>query len=131
MCVFPYQLGPAGDAHPAVQVGGQEDEEEHGEEEGRAADELKEVKYPAAQAAGQHLLQHEGQEGQHLEAESQHINITIIAMASAYGGCNIACMTYSLPPLSETPNPCLLMPCIQIWIRRLVKVPELPQVDLR
>ena len=67
-----YQRGPAGDAHHAVELGGQEDEEEQGEEEGRAADELKEVERPAVQTAFHHLLHHEGQERQQLEAQRSH-----------------------------------------------------------
>lgn len=104
---FPYHHGPAGDAHSAVQVGGQEDEEEQGEEEGRAADELEEVEHPAVQAAGQHLFQHEGQEGQQLEAESPHINI-IIVMASAHLFCDVAHVLCGLSSLSKTPGPYLL-----------------------
>lgn len=61
-----YQAGPAGDAHPGVQDGGEEDEEQQGEEEGRAADELKEVERGAADAAADHLLQDEGHEGEQL-----------------------------------------------------------------
>ena len=64
-----YQLGPAGDAHHAAEPGGQQDEEEQGEEEGRAADELKEVERATAQTAAHHLLHHEGQERQQLGAQ--------------------------------------------------------------
>lgn len=55
---------PAGDADPRVQVGGEEDEEQQGEEEGRAADELEEVERGAAPAAVDHFLLDEGHEGE-------------------------------------------------------------------
>ena len=64
--VSSYQAGPAGDAHPGVQDGGEEDEEQQGEEEGRAADELKEVERGAADTGADHLLQDEGHEGEEL-----------------------------------------------------------------
>lgn len=57
-------LWPAGDAHFVPQVGVQEDEEQQGEEEGRAADELEEVEAGAADAAVHHLLQDEGHQGE-------------------------------------------------------------------
>ena len=49
-----------------MQVGGEEDEEQQGEEEGCAADKLKEVEGGAADAVFDHLLQDEGHEGEEL-----------------------------------------------------------------
>lgn len=61
-----YHFGPTADADLLVQAGGEEEEEQAGEEEGRAADELKEVERRTPQAAADGLLQDEGHEGQHL-----------------------------------------------------------------
>lgn len=62
--VHEVQGGPAGDACPGVQRGGEEDEEQQGEEESCAADKLKEVEGATADAAVHHLLHDEGHEGQ-------------------------------------------------------------------
>lgn len=48
---------------------GQEDEEQQREEEGHAADELKEVEGGAVDAAADQLLQDEGHKGQELARE--------------------------------------------------------------
>lgn len=61
-----YQTGPAGDANFLVQHRGEEDDEQQGEEEGRAAYKLEEVERSTADAAVHHLLQDEGHEGQKL-----------------------------------------------------------------
>lgn len=58
-------FGPVLDADFFVQLSGKEDEQQQGEEEGRAADELKEVERRAAEAAVHRLLQDEGNEGEH------------------------------------------------------------------
>lgn len=54
-----------------MQLSGQEDEQQQGEEEGRAADELKEVERRAAEAAVHRLLQDEGNEGEHLREKQE------------------------------------------------------------
>lgn len=61
-----YQFGPAADVDLLVQVGGEEDEQQQGEEESCAADKLKEVERAALDAAVDHFLQDEGHEGQEL-----------------------------------------------------------------
>lgn len=58
-------IGPGGDADFFVQRSGEEDEQQQGEEEGCAADKLKEVERRTADAAVNRLLQDEGDEGQH------------------------------------------------------------------
>lgn len=54
-----------------VQLSGKEDEQQQGEEEGRAADELEEVERRAGGAAVHRLLQDEGNEGQHLRDKQE------------------------------------------------------------
>lgn len=71
-----HQPGPAADAHPGVQRGGQEDDEQQGEEEGCAAYKLKEVEAGAADAAVDHLLQDEGHQGQQLTRDTKHQHIS-------------------------------------------------------
>lgn len=73
-----------------MQRGGEEDDEQQGEEEGCTADKLKEVEGAAADAAGDHLLQDEGHEGQELTGEpkskcfsenkTSEINVTLTQM---------------------------------------------------
>lgn len=58
------QTGPADDGDPGVQAGGEDDEQQHREEERRAAHKLKEVEGEAADATADHLLQEEGHEGE-------------------------------------------------------------------
>lgn len=60
-----------------VQLSGKEDEQQQGEEEGRAADELKEVERRAGEAAVHHLLQDEGNEGQHLGRNRKSAQVSI------------------------------------------------------
>ena len=72
-----YQFGPAVDPDLRVQLCGEEDEEQQGEEEGCAADELEEVEHRAADAAVDHLLQDEGQEGQQLRGKRSTFNTLI------------------------------------------------------
>lgn len=66
-----HHFGPAFDADLLVQPGGEEDEEQQGEEEGRAADELKKVEGVAVPTAGDQLLQDEGHQGQDLRGGEQ------------------------------------------------------------
>lgn len=64
-----YQALPAGGRQPCVKGRGQEDDKEQREEEGRAADKLKEVEGGAADADADQLLQDKGHQGQQLTRE--------------------------------------------------------------
>lgn len=66
-----YHSGPGLDVNLFMQLSRKEDEQQQGEEEGRAADELKEVERRAGEAAVHRLLQDEGNEGQHLREKQE------------------------------------------------------------
>lgn len=66
---------PAADAHPVVEGRGQQDEQQQGEEESRAADKLKGVETEADCAALDQLLQEQGHQGQNLEWHNHKENL--------------------------------------------------------
>lgn len=77
-CVYSYTLsthqgGPAADAHSLVQGGSEEDEEESCEEEGCAADKLKEVQRRAAHTVRHYLFKNEGHKRQELRTHKSKL----------------------------------------------------------